>query len=213
MALLYCDIETAPIAEAAAYLPPQEAPSNYKDPEKIAAYIADAQARALAKAALDPGLLRIVAIAAQVDHDAAQVWLCPDVESERTALARLWRLATQATAQGGLLVGYNLLAFDLPAIITRSWLLGVQPAFTSLRRYGQHGVLDLMHRLDFDGLIPSRGLSWWCQRIGLGPDDVTSGKDMPGFVEAGDWASVEAHVRADLEKTVALAAWCGVAPF
>lgn len=211
--MLIMDIETAPIADAAAYLPPQHAPSNYKDPDKIRAYIVEAEAAALAKAALDPGLLRVVAIGYQHDDGDPTAMLAPTIDDERSILARFWRLATTATQQGGEVVGYNVLAFDLPALITRSWLLGVTPAMSQLRRHGQHGVTDLMDRLSFGGLVQARSLSWWCRRVGIGVDDETSGADMPRFVADGNWAAVEAHVLADIRKTAALAAWCGVARF
>lgn len=211
--MMLFDIESAPIPEAATYLPPQQAPSNYKDAEKIAAYIAEAEARALDKAALDPGLLRIVAIGYQIDTDTPVAMLARDTDEERTILARFWRLATQQTQAGGELVGFNCIAFDLPALITRSWLLGVQPHFSQLKRYGNYGVIDLMDRLSFGGLLPARGLGWWCRRVGIGSDDTTTGAEMPQFVRDGNWEAVEGHVKADIAKTAALAAFCGVIRF
>jgi hypothetical protein len=207
------DIETGAIDNAAMYLPPQQAPANYKDPDKIAAYIAEAQQNALAKAALDPGLLRIVAIGAQIEAADPVAWLAPTLDDERAALAAFWRVVAQQFTAGGELIGYNVLGFDLPALITRSWLLGVKPALSTLRRHGQFGVIDLMDRLSFGGIVPARSLAWWCHRIGIGGEDAVSGKDIPGLVEIGDWASIESHVLADVTKTAALAAWMGITHF
>ena len=211
--MMIFDIETAPIADAASYLPPQSAPANYKDPEKIAAYIAESHAAALDKAALDPWLLRVVAIGMQHNADAPVAMLAPTIDDERTILARFWRLATAQFQSGGELVGFNIIGFDLPALIQRSRLVGVKPELSTLKKYGQFGVIDLVDRLTCGGILPLRSLAWYCQRIGIDVPDETSGKDMPGFVAAGNWPAVEAHVLADIRKTYALAAWCGVASF
>ena len=55
------DIETAPLADAEAYLPTPRPRGNLKDPAKIEADLAAKAAAALDKAALDPDLCRIVA--------------------------------------------------------------------------------------------------------------------------------------------------------
>jgi hypothetical protein len=77
---------------------------------------------------------------------------------------------------------------------------------STLKKYGQHGVIDLMDRLNFGGMAPTKGLSWWCRRFGIPDDDTTSGKDIPGFVAAGEWDKVAAHVTHDVDKTRQLAA-------
>lgn len=59
---LVFDLETVAREDAADFLEPPCAPANYKDPDKIAAFIADATAKRLDKCALDPDLNRIVAI-------------------------------------------------------------------------------------------------------------------------------------------------------
>ena len=63
MRYIVLDLESHAIPDAATYLTePVEAPSNYKDPEKIAAYIKDAKQAQLDKAALDIDLARIVCL-------------------------------------------------------------------------------------------------------------------------------------------------------
>lgn len=208
--MMFFDIETAPIHDAAAYLPPSQAPANYKDPEKIAAYVVEAQANALAKAALDPGLLRVVAIGAQVGVGEPVAWLARNVKEEHTALAAFWTLVAQQFAGGGELVGFNVIGFDLPALIMRSWLLGVTPSLSTLRRHGQYGVIDLMDRLSFGGIVPARSLAWWCHRMNIESDDTVSGADIPGLVVMKDWPAIESHVLADVRKTVMVAARIGI---
>ncbi len=60
--ILFFDIETKARPEAVALLPEPQAPANYKEPEKIAAYIADKRAEQLQSAALDPDTCEVVAI-------------------------------------------------------------------------------------------------------------------------------------------------------
>ena len=55
------DIETAPLADAEAYIPPAKPRANLKDPAKIEADVREKTAASLERAALDPDLCRIVA--------------------------------------------------------------------------------------------------------------------------------------------------------
>src|SRR3990167_2530431 len=60
------DLESVPMPGCADYLTdPIEAPSNWKDQEKIAKYIEEAKQKQIAKAGLDLDLCEIVAIATQ----------------------------------------------------------------------------------------------------------------------------------------------------
>src|SRR5574343_1176148 len=102
------DIETAPIDGAAEFIEPATAPANYKDPEKIAAYIAEKNDEAVGRCALDPDLCRVVAIGAwREDCRAESVWDCSD-DDEAGMLADFWRYV-----EGGQLVGFNCIGFDL----------------------------------------------------------------------------------------------------
>jgi hypothetical protein len=55
-----------------------------------------------------------------------------------------------------------------------------------------------------------RTLKAFCRRFGIPCTDTIDGKDVPGLVSAGDWEAVAAHVRADVEMTLALAVKLGV---
>src|SRR3990167_9822779 len=60
---LVFDIETCPMPGCAEYLTDDiEAPANYKDPVKIAAYVAERRAKQIADAGLDLDLCEVVAI-------------------------------------------------------------------------------------------------------------------------------------------------------
>jgi len=198
------DIETAPLPEAAQYLEPAEAPSNYKDATKIAEYIALKNADTLSRAALDCDLCQIVAIGWQrEDHPLPTVGTLNE-DSERGLLVEFWRHVGQHTT-----IGYNTLGFDLPVLLRRSLYLGVQHPHVSLDKYRTNHI-DLQMRLSYNGAIKFRPLSFYCRRFNIACEDETSGKDIGAFVAAGEWDKVAAHCRADVLKTKALAERMGL---
>ena len=208
MSSISLDIETAPITNAAEFIEEPEAPSNYKDPVKIAAYIAEAKQSAIGRCALDFGLLRIVAIAiggfTPEGEPRITTHLCPTAEAEAEALRLAWTACEDAFKQGGMVVGYNLASFDLPAMITRSWILGVDPAMDEVRRYNDPHVLDLMGVTCFNNPERRKKLGWWAKRMGWVTGDTHTGAEVPGLVAAGDWDAIAEHVTADVRVTMRL---------
>lgn len=201
---LVFDVETVAMEGAADFLPSDfKAPENYKDPEKIAAHIAGQKAAALDKAALDVDLLEVAAlgfcwpglVVQTIDRSQA---------SEAGMLAEFWNTVEGASG----LVGFNILGFDLPALIRRSQYLGVKVPLAALNidRFRTPHV-DLMLKLSFDGKLTMRKLDFYCRRFGItaGSDDALCGADIGAAVAAGQWDKVRGHVRADVEKTTALA--------
>lgn len=201
------DIEAASIDGAADFLEPVSAPANYKDPAKIADYIAEAQQAALSKCALDPDLARIVAVGIADPLDGGVQVITARTEAEERALLTLtWQaLAGQTT-----IVGYNILGYDLPVLLRRSLYLGVQAPAIQIDKYRHPSVIDLMQLLSFNGAIKFRGLKFYAKRFGLPCEDTVSGADIPALVAAGDFAKVESHVTSDVRLTLALAARLGV---
>ena len=200
--MLTFDVETFPDTAALEFLSEPEAPANYKDAEKIAAYKAEARAKQIGKMSLDPALCRIVAMGADLDNTIS-VSVCPDEDVERVTLQRFWDAWDNSA---GLPCGFNVIAFDLPVIITRSRILGVSYPLPVLRKYGSPDVRDLMLELSFGGLVDFHSLKFWVRRLKLDvPEDTTSGKDIAAMVEAGDWVGVAKHCEADVLATTALA--------
>lgn len=202
------DIETFALDEAAQFIEEPTAPSNYKDTEKIAAYIADAKAKAVSRCALDPDLCRIVAIGwHHEDGRGCGVEIAPHENQERALLAEIWFAAAKLDR----LVGFNLLAFDLPVMIRRSQYLGVEVPSTivNLDKYRTPHV-DLMMRLSFNKTITAHSLDFYCRRFGIQVEDANSGKDVDALVRAGAWDAVAAHCRADVIKTRLLAERLGI---
>lgn len=203
------DIETCGLPNAADYLEPVTPDARLKDPEKIAADIEAKTATRLEKLALDWNVGRIVAVGWWTEAAGNCALCCRDEQSERQALATLWR-----SSQGRTIITFNGRGFDLPFLAQRSRYLGIPHPTLDLRPYeGGRGNVDLWLELTFgrkDTPCMRTTLSAFARRFGLPMTDTISGKDIPALVAAGDWSAVESHVRADVELTVALARRLGV---
>jgi uncharacterized protein YprB with RNaseH-like and TPR domain len=160
MSALIVDIECIGIESATDYLEPIEAPSNYKDPQKIADYIAEATAKALDRCGLDPDLCRIVALGAGEVEGPDTVILCKTEDDEATALEALWKRVTNAAGVPRTLVSFNGFGYDLPVLMRRSQYLGIAHPTLNLDRY-RSPHLDLMQRLTWNGAIKAHsGVIW-----------------------------------------------------
>lgn len=195
-----CDIETAPLDDAAVYLAPVEAPDNYKDPVKIAAYIAEKQAEHLEKCALDVDLCRVVAIGWQEEQKPAQAVVMRDVDEEAEALRALW-----ARFGHHHLVGFNCLAFDLPVLLRRSLYLDVPAPKIQIDRFKHAHVTDLLMELSYDGKLRMRSLAFYAKRFGLMTAETIPSATIPQAVSEGRWEDVSAHVLDDVSVTMQLA--------
>jgi hypothetical protein len=163
---LFFDIETAVNLDALPFLPEPTAPGNYKDAEKIAQYVVDKKAEQVAQAPLDGDLGRIVAIALQCGlENATQTQLVGDTETPNEVEILKWFWASFAQMEGRA-CGYNILGFDLPYLLRRSFDLRVPvPIQPRLAKYQIEPVTDLMGILYNWGT--ARGLKWVCKRYGI----------------------------------------------
>lgn len=213
MTRIVLDVATAPIADVADYLDGDDLipPSNYKDLDKIADWIAKAKARALEMAACDFDLCRITAIGVhlsgfdvQSDPD-----ICRDEDDERAALANYLPLLTSAETQ---IVTFGGFAFDLPVILRRCMHLGLPVPNLNLDRYRTPHV-DLYERLTLNGKVKAHALGWYVKRLGW-TDLVKplSGAEESRVPETGRWDKLAASVWHDLIATRRLGEWMGVIP-
>ena len=197
--VIVLDVETCPSPNVAELLDTPRPPANYKDPAKIAAYQAEKTAERIANAGLEADLCEIVAIGWCIPGNIVEARTRLD-HSEEDMIKLLW------TAIGDRrIVGFNCLNFDLPVLIRRSQLLGIRPQAISLDRYRTPHI-DLLEKLTFQGRLTMRSLSFYCRRFGLANGDYpVKGSDVAQLVADGNWPAIAAHVRADVEKTAALA--------
>lgn len=202
------DVET--VAADGIEYEPISAPAHYKDPEKIAAYIADGERTQRERAALHPWTTRVVCLG-WIDNDGLETAsVCRDESAEAAALEAFWRSVMHADDRFVRpILGFNHRQYDLPVLLARSLLLNVPAPNINLDRYRTPHI-DLMDRLTWFGAVPSRSLHWYCRRFGLAVDDAVKGRDIAALVAAGDWDAVEAHNRSDVRLTLALAERLGL---
>lgn len=114
------DIETGPLPfDLIESLAPEfEAPSNYKDPEKIAAAIDAKRDAWLSKAALSPLTGQVLAIGVLADGVYTAL-LGPEAD----VISSFWSMIGKTST----LVGFNSHRFDIPFLVKRSWSLGIDP--------------------------------------------------------------------------------------
>ena len=220
MHYLCLDIETAPIGNAADFLPVGDitAPSNYKDEQKIADYIAAKRLELIADAALDMDLARIVTVGMWTREAEVIVHSLTNEDDERIVLAHLASMLKRPSVNGddAMLITFNGHRYDLPLIMRRARYLGVPFPELNLDRYKSPHI-DLYDLLTMRGAIKSHGLRWYFRRLGysdlLAADPLEQGGgDVCAAITEGRWEDVAQHCRCDVEGTVRLARWLGVLP-
>ena len=209
MRAVYLDCESAPLPDAEAMLPEFHYNKGTNDPVKRAEQIATKRANALAEAALDPDLCRIVALGSWWDDEPEPtLLLCHNEYQEAAALAEFWETYRTIRHEHPytVLVGSNLLGFDLPVMVRRSLYLRVDVPHLERGKYRHRDVIDLKNLLCDDDWLAWRSLDYYVRRFGLDvPHDPIDGSQIPALVAAGDWASVRSHLHCDLLKVRALA--------
>jgi len=179
--ILFFDIETTANPDAIALLPEPTAPANYKDADKIAQYITEKKTEQITQAPLDADLGKVIAISLQSGLESpVEVHLTgdPETKTENDLIRHLadfkrficgqvlmWFWAAFAKADGRS-CGYNIIGFDLPYLLRRSFDLGVQvPIQPQLSKFRTDPTTDLMAILYNWG--PAKGLKWVCKRYGI----------------------------------------------
>ncbi len=190
------DIETCPLPDAAEFLEPVDAPANYKDPLKIAAFIAEKQAEQVERAGLDLDLCQIVAVGMWQETSSGPVSLTREDCDEEGLIRDLWRFCLDRH-----LVGFNCLAFDLPVLIRRSQYLGIPVPNLQIDKYKHPQVTDLAQVLSFNGAVRMRSLAFYAKRFGIPCADTMKGSDIAQAVADGRWQAIREHVEADVVKT------------
>jgi hypothetical protein len=212
------DAETIAPLDVDQWVEPGEAPSNYKDPDKIKAYVAEDKRKRCEKAATDIDLAEVICCGyAWSDGDR----LVGGVWDKDTREIELVRGALEYMAETPLLLGFRI-QFDVPLVLRRAQLLGLAidlPRFEfSKYRPSElvwpHGhrtqVIDIGAVLTFYGTIPGKSLDWYARRFGCPIADIFDGSEVGALWQAQKYDAIEAHCRADIERTAWLAQRLGV---
>lgn len=228
MQTIVFDVETGPLAESelSALLPPfdpaEVKTGNLKDPEKVAAKIAEAEANHrrdfFDKAALDPLTGRVVAIGVLVfDALGEDGMQCSDSsrclilghEDEAQTLREFWALTQAEMGRMNPMIGFNIFGFDLPFLFRRSWKRRVPIPFGLRRgRYWGDQLIDLRDVWQLGDRQARGSLDSIAKHLGVGAKNG----DGKAFAELwrSDRKQAEAYLRNDLDLTVRIAHALGV---
>ncbi len=229
MQTIVFDVETGPLAESelSALLPPfdpaEVKTGNIKDPEKVAAKIAEAEASQrrefFDRAALDPLTGRVVAIGMLVfpegggqrsevgGEDGRCVIIGHDDEAQ--TLREFWQHTQAEMGRMNPMIGFNIFGFDLPFLFRRSWKRRVPIPFGLRRgRYWGDQLIDLRDTWQLGDRQARGSLDSIAKHLGVGAKNG-GGKAFAELWRA-DRKQAEAYLRNDLDLTVKIAHALGV---
>jgi Predicted 3''-5'' exonuclease related to the exonuclease domain of PolB. len=203
---LYFDIETSPLPEAElqAVMPKFEAPSNYKDEAKIKAVIEEKKKAWLEDAALDPITGRVLCVGLLLGGK----FTILDNPEESQLLGEFWG---RCVIPGRRLIGFNILLFDLPFLIRRSWKHNILPLGIRKGRYWNDDLVDLRELWQMGDRQAHGGLDLIAKHLGLGAKSG-NGKDF-AKLWATDKSKAIAYLENDLRLTAAIAQRMGIADY
>jgi predicted PolB exonuclease-like 3'-5' exonuclease len=136
MTTIYLDIETLPTTNPIVIEQVKQglsAPSNYKDPEKIAAYLDDNKDAAVHKTGLSGLFGEVLCIGYAIDNNPVKT-LYRDDDGEAAMLEIFRAVTCQSSSRPqpyctNTLVGHNSIDFDLPYLSQRMMINGLEPLF------------------------------------------------------------------------------------
>ena len=163
---LFFDIETEGNEEVIPLLPMPTAPSNYKNPDKIKAYIDSKALEQVDLMALDPdhGKVRAISYRLGVEGKTEVLLVSEGGLSEDYVVQTFWDMFAEEA--GGYSCGYNILNFDFPYLQRRSMDLGIQVRhLPALAKYRMNPTRDLFGILFNWGR--GKKLKWVCKRYGI----------------------------------------------
>ncbi len=196
---IYIDIETIPDQRDGALEAARSrvrAPANYKDPEKIGAYIDEHAETAYRETALDGTYGQIVCVCYAVDDSPVATFM----GSEPDILHRAWAdVSKAARGQTPTFIGHNV-QFDLAYLYHRSVVNRVRPSVhiphTAAPWTGAYVDTQYLWR-GAKGYIK---LTELCAALGIEADDEIDGSQVWDRYQAGDMDSILEHCVADVER-------------
>lgn len=212
---LLIDIATAPLEGAVAYLPPVKAPKTYKDPEKIAAYEAEARAEQLESIACDVDLCQITGVGWRYVDGAGELReigvMTREDHSEYDILHRLSVLANRRRV-----VTFNGASFDLPIIHRRALDLHYELCPVLNKPYEapwKSENIDLYAELTNNGRAgKGKSLQFYAKRYGLaqGLTKALSGAEESQVLQTRKWTELRESLTHDVAALTDLALFARV---
>jgi DNA polymerase elongation subunit (family B) len=215
MTYLYLDIETIPTGDAAAraYLSIKvEAPANYKDPDKIAAFKVEAALTAWEKSSFDGFFGRVACIGwAFGDAVTFTQSFGPHSDAYDAEADTIMNFIEMTTAQldNGMtyappsIVGHNVAGFDIPFLTRRMVTLGIQiPRWWPRNpKPWDNAIIDTMQ---LPGGRDMLSLDYICHALGIPGKDGMTGVDVWPMWQAGRYDEIAEYCKDDVERTRAV---------
>ena len=213
---LYLDIETVPcqlVGIKEEFAAAVKAPATHKKPESIPAWLdehreEEAEAAWL-KTSFDGGLGQIVCISWALDHgDTIALFSGLDLDQEASLLDVFFDDMSKLHRSSGtrpVLVGHNIIGFDIPFIWKRAMIHGIKPPAWFPRNPKPWGdtVIDTMTLWDANQRSGA-SMDRICRLMGLEGKGGISGADVWPMVQAGRINEVVEYCRGDVERTRAM---------
>jgi DNA polymerase elongation subunit (family B) len=203
------DIETIPQNEERllALAPEFKAAANLKDPEKIAASIAQKRADYLADAALNWKTAEVVLIGAGdgIQFDSF-------VGDEKDLIRDFLQLIHSALCDGCMVGGHNVKGFDLPMLINRARVHGLKIpdgilTFWKGRPQWADNIFDTLEILSFGKNFEGNGVNDVAKAFGI-PGKTGHGSDFPALWKSQREQAI-AYNAQDVEIEIEIARVCG----
>jgi predicted PolB exonuclease-like 3'-5' exonuclease len=191
------DVETSPATpEVLERVKPSfKAARNLKDPDKIAAAIAEKETDWREGAALDATTATVLCVGV-LDGPSTMIIDGP----EREILRMFWQWTQERITAGEHVVGFNIYGFDLPMLIRRSWILGVNiPRAIRKGRYWNDNLIDVMDVWTCGNRDQRISLDNLSKALGIGEKNG-NGKDFAALWER-DRLEAVAYLKQDLNLT------------
>jgi predicted PolB exonuclease-like 3'-5' exonuclease len=114
-------------------------------------------------------------------------------DDERQVISDFWKAITPTD----ILIGHNLLGFDLPFIRQRSWILGIRPSRTlDLRKYYTKDVVDTLELWTNWGNKKGAGLDAVSAALGCG-SKTGNGAVVDRWWREGNFDAIKSYCRED----------------
>lgn len=186
-----------------------EAPSNYKDQQKIAEYKLNAMRGDVGKFSLSPLTGKIICASWQYTdtNGASEVIQTIIDENESEILKGIASAIISHQHEFPVIVTYNGISFDIPFIVTgfARHNVPVPPHFTArdlLNKYGTDHI-DVYAYLSSFGVNKRGTLTDWSARFGI---ELPYGKGsmIADWYRLGEWDSIRKHCESNVRCTDAL---------
>ena len=208
----YFDIETVPAQDPAIRAELRAAvtaPGNYSKPESIQKWLDENRDSVgddqWLKTSFDGGVGQCVAIGFAAGDGPVYVYSVSDLSRASEVQMLQDFFCALSDARHVQLVGHNIIGFDIPFLWKRAMVLNVKPPFNFPRNPKPWSELICDTMTLWDSQQRAGGSMYRiCRLMGLPAKVGISGADVWPAIERGDFDSVAAHCRDDVERTRAM---------